>query len=126
MGKITEFSRKKTKQQANQKSPKNSPKKAEQTHPSRTKLKHSIISLILVATTAYFAFLLVDQGVKYAQLMETREELEQKIDEAKDDQQDLKQDVERLKDPKYLEILARRKFGFIRDDEILLEVPPEE
>ena len=122
MGKITEFSRKKTKQQAN----KSSSKKAEQTRLGRTKLKHSIISLILVATTAYFAFLLVDQGVKYAQLMETREELEQKIDEAKDDQQDLKQDVERLKDPKYLEILARRKFGFIRDDEILLEVPPEE
>lgn len=85
--------------------------------------KRKLLSWVLMLAVGYFAFLFVDQGIKYYQLLQQREYILQEIEDVKQDKQVLEEDLERLQDPDYLELLARRKFGLVKDGDILLEVP---
>ncbi len=87
--------------------------------------QHKLLRLVLILLLAYFAFLLIDQTYTYMQLSQQEERLKKEIDHIKSDKEALKEEIGRLENLDYIEILARRKFGYIREGDILLEIPEE-
>ncbi|ACB83673.1 cell division protein FtsL [Natranaerobius thermophilus] len=125
MNKITEFPRKSGRQAKKQVNTikHGAPKRDNN---SKSGFKDKMISILLIVAVVYFAFLIIDQGIKYYQLVQQREDLKTEIEQAEQEKKELEEEVEQLRDPQYIEILARRKFGLIRESDILLEIPLEE
>ncbi|OWZ82696.1 septum formation initiator family protein [Natranaerobius trueperi] len=113
MGKIRQFPRKHTTQK--NKSKESSIKK-------KISVNKKVISGIAIITIAYFGFLLIDQSISYFELLQQKKQIQEEINEAKEDKKELEEKVELLNDLDYIEILARRKFGFIREGEVPLDV----
>lgn len=81
---------------------------------------------LLVIVLLMFAYAVFgNRGVlRILQAEEQKQELEGKLDELKQQQQKLKDEIERLqKDKNYWEHLARTRLGMVREGELIYHLP---
>lgn len=79
-----------------------------------------ILILITVFTT------IGSNLVQISQKYQEKESLEQELIALKEKEEQLKVDVERLKDPDYVARYAREKYMYSKDGEIILRLPEDE
>ena len=87
--------------------------------------KLALLVVLLILGVALFG----EKGVvRLVKLMREREALQAEVQQLKDDNQRLRQEIDALRsDHRYLEKLARRELGMVREDEIVYQFrPPKE
>ncbi len=77
--------------------------------------KSSIILLILML--GYLVYHYVSLEIQYRELVAKREELRMELEESKNYQQQLIEQVENAQSDKYIEKMARKYFGLVYPDE---------
>lgn len=82
-------------------------------------LKKRLTTLVVVGIFLYFAVLLAGQYWRMSQLQRTLDELNREIAGFKSANEAMKQEIERLHSPDYLEQLAREELGMVRPGELL-------
>ena len=75
-----------------------------------------VFGLALIAVV-YFVYVMISQQISISQKDKEISALEQKISDANQETEQLKQELEYLNDPKYLESAAREKLGLVRPNE---------
>ncbi len=87
----------------------------------RTKKKGLLILLIgLILAVWYFALFGEKGVVKIIQLRRERDKIVSNVREMREENKRLKEEIRRLReDPEYLESVARRDLGLIKENEIL-------
>ncbi len=92
--------------------------------PRRLKLRPPLwmgIVIVLLFALAFFG----ERGImRTFRMLEYRAELQQRIDQLEADNRELRQEVERLRnDYFYLEGLARKNLGMVKEDELVYQFP---
>ncbi len=85
--------------------------------PRKHNLKKIIIATVLLLAAAYFIYVMVWQQTMINQKQKEIEVLEQNIAEATAQSEELKQQIESLSDPDYIERFAREELGLVFPNE---------
>lgn len=80
-------------------------------------IKKLIIRGAIVICVVYFLSVLVWQQSMINAKNEEIEEITQKMEKASDETEKLKQEIENMSDPEYVERVAREKLGLVRPNE---------
>jgi len=86
--------------------------------------KLAILVVLLILGVALFG----EKGVvRLVKLMRERENLATEVQKLKEENQQLKKEIEALRtDQRYLEQLARKELGMVREDELVYQFRPEQ
>lgn len=87
-----------------------------------SKRRLSIFGTISVVAIVYFCFSLIYNGYSIYNLSRQKEKLENDFVELQEKAEDLKLDIEKLNDPKYLADYARENYLYSKDDEYILQI----
>lgn len=80
-------------------------------------LKKMVIAAAVAALAVYFIYVLIWQQVTISNKNSEIEELKMQVNSASEESERLKQEVESLNDPEYLERVARERLGLVRPNE---------
>lgn len=85
--------------------------------------KLAVVTVALMLTLALFG----EEGlIRAFKLNGERDLLRQQVDALQDENRVLRQEIEMLRnDPRYLEGVARRELGMVREDELVYQFVPE-
>jgi len=89
-------------------------------------LKKRLTTLVVIAIFLYFTILLAGQYWRMYQLQRTLAELNQEIASFKSANEAMRQEIERLHAPDYLEQMARKELGMVRPGELLFYFQDED
>ncbi len=80
-------------------------------------VKKMVIAAAVAVVAAYFIYVLIWQQVTISNKNSEIEELRLQVNSASEESERLKQEVENLNDPEYLERVARERLGLVRPNE---------
>lgn len=80
-------------------------------------VKKMMIAAAVAAVALYFIYVLIWQQVAISNKNSEIEELRMQVNSASEESERLKQEVENLNDPEYLERVARERLGLVRPNE---------
>lgn len=83
----------------------------------KTVSKKIVYAAVVTAVALYFVSTVVSQQISLSKQNKQIEELENKISEAQKESEDLKNQVDNLNNPEYIEKVARERLGLIRPNE---------
>lgn len=83
----------------------------------KTTSKKIVYAAVVTAVALYFVSTVVSQQISLSKQNKQIEELENKISEAQKESKDLKNQVDNLNNPEYIEKVARERLGLIRPNE---------
>lgn len=83
----------------------------------KTTSKRIVYAAVVTAVALYFVSTVVSQQISLSKQNKQIEELENKISEAQKESEDLKNQVDNLNNPEYIEKVARERLGLIRPNE---------
>ena len=87
------------------------------TSSDKTVSKKIVYAAVVTAVALYFVSTVVSQQISLSKQNKQIEELENKISEAQKESEDLKNQVDNLNNPEYIEKVARERLGLIRPNE---------
>ena len=80
-------------------------------------IKKMAIAAVVAVVAIYFIYVLIWQQIAINSKNEEIERLNQQVISASEESEKLKQEVENLNDPEYLEKVARERLGLVRPNE---------
>ena len=80
-------------------------------------VKKLVIAAAVVIAAVYFVYFVIWQQVTISSKNKEISELEQRVGEATEESERLKQEIENLNDPEYIERVARDELGLVRPNE---------
>ncbi len=89
-----------------------------------TENRYSMLRLLLIVLSFIVLGLLVIIGAQYLRQREAGQalaELEKKISEMREQQATLEEEILKLQDLDYIEVLARERLGLVRPDEVIFQ-----
>lgn len=84
-----------------------------------------ILTCILVVIFSVTGYKFYQNYQKISHMKQKVAELEEEIAKAENENEQLKEDLDNLDDPEYIERIARKKLGLVKPGEVLL-IPVEE
>lgn len=87
-----------------------------------SKRRLMFFGLISLAIIAYFFISLFSYTLKIADLNSEKKKLELELSEKKEDEEDLTNEIDRLKDPDYLARYARENYSYSKDGEYIIKM----
>lgn len=87
-----------------------------------SKRRLSIFGTLSLITIIYFLFSLLYNAYSIYDLTRQKSNLESKYTALKEEAEELKIDIEKLSDEKYLANYAREKYLYSKDDEIIIKI----
>ena len=94
--------------------------------PKASKRRLSIFGTLSLIAIIYFLFSLAYNGYTIYDLTREKKDLEDKYISLKEEAEELKIDIEKLSDEKYLANYAREKYLYSKDGEYILQIDDEE
>ena len=94
--------------------------------PKASKRRLSIIGTLGLIAIIYFLFSIAYNGYTIYDLTREKKDLEDKYISLKEEAEELKIDIEKLSDEKYLANYAREKYLYSKDGEYILQIDDEE
>ena len=91
-----------------------------------SKRRLSIFGTLSLITIIYFLFSLLYNAYSIYDLTRQKSNLESKYTALKEEAEELKIDIEKLSDEKYLANYAREKYLYSKDGEYILQIDPDE
>ncbi len=86
-----------------------------------------ILPLLIMIMAVFFLYNIAANFFRIRRLRTEVERMERRIEQAEAEQEELKLELERLDDPDYIEILARRRLGMVNPgEELIIPYEPEE
>lgn len=95
----------------------NSRVRSRRTSGRKANIKKIIITGVAVIAAIYFIYILIWQQIAISNKNNEIDQLKQRVTAAGEESERLKQEVENLNDPDYLERVAREKLGLVRPNE---------
>lgn len=83
----------------------------------RYNMKKLCLAAVIVAVIVYFVYAMIWQQVMISKKNDEIDELSKKIEEATAESEKLRQEVENLNDPEYIERVAREQLGLVYPNE---------
>lgn len=93
------------------------PKGKKKSAAKRINLKRAVICAVILVVAAYFMYAMIWQHTMISSKNKEIEELRESITTATEEAERLRQEVEKLNDPEYIERVAREKLGLVRPNE---------
>ena len=81
---------------------------------------------ICIFAFGYFAFCLTTSVVKIYNLYQEKNDLEKELEVLKEDEEELKIEIDRLNDPDYLARYARENYLYSKDGEYVIKIEDKE
>ncbi len=80
-------------------------------------IKKLVVVVVLGLIIFYFAYTLISQQISLNKKNNEIKALESQVQTAKDEAKKLEEEIDNLKDPEYIEKIARDKLGFVKPNE---------
>lgn len=81
--------------------------------------KNKYILIILLALGIYMSFVLINQELKYRELIAERDAYNAQIDNLRSTIEELTEKIDEISTPEYIEKMAREKLQMVKPDEII-------
>lgn len=80
-------------------------------------VKKMAVAAVVAVVAVYFIYVLISQQITISNKNSEIEGLKMQVNSASEESERLKQEVENLNDPEYLERIARERLGLVRPNE---------
>ena len=82
-------------------------------------LKNKYIIIFMIVFFSYISYILINQEIKYRELINGRAAYKMEIEELKKSINDLNDVIDEISTPEYIEKMAREKLQMVKPDEII-------
>lgn len=103
---------------------KNDSNKSKKTHRLKRKiLRYSVFGISSIVFVVYFFNLVVNMSLEIIDKYKEKDQLNEKLDNLKEEEQELSTDVLKLQDPEYIARYLREKFYYSKNNEYIIKLP---
>lgn len=88
----------------------------------KTKLRLSLLAIMLMLSAGVLLYSIFTNASKSFKMQKEIEELKITYNESLEEEENLKEEIEKLKDPEYMARYTREKYLYSKDNEIIIKI----